>query len=100
MSAPQTYKHSTWIECSDDGGDVEIEIVAEYTFTPGHRATHEEPECGPEIEIVKTTTLSGGAWALNEEEVERIIYEIVEGHDDGPDPDDSRERAFEREKGF
>lgn len=97
MSGLRTF--SDWFEITHEGKD--IEILASFTFSPFIPATYWQPEEGGEIDIVSVETIAKvditdqlSAATLGE------LSEQIELHsdrydDDGPDPDDERDRRID-----
>lgn len=88
-----------------DDGETEIEV--RFTITPGDPGAGPSyvsgghPPSEPEVEIDRAWFLADldcVAISLTAEEAERIAQEIAEGDefdDDGPDPDDARDRLID-----
>jgi len=75
----------------------EVEVKVGFDFTPGCAATWEHPGDPDEIEVHYQAFAGAQGYLLNSEEQHRIETEIAEGWspDDGPDPDDARDRMID-----
>ena len=86
----------------DDG---ETGIVVEYSCHGEEAATYDDPGCGPEVEIVDAwnkadeNMVKAPRITLTDAEDARICMEIADDPpwDDGPDPDDERDRSRDDE---
>lgn len=91
--------HADWFEIEHEGRD--IEVLARFTFSPFIPATYWQPAEGGEIEIVGAETI-GKVDIIDQLSAETLeeLSEQIELHseryvDDGPDPDDARDRMID-----
>lgn len=86
----------------DDG---ETDIMVEYSCSGGELPSWDDPGSGPEVEIVDAwnradeNMVNAPRITLTDAEDQRICIEIAENppEDDGPDPDDERDRRRDDE---
>ncbi len=93
-------KYTDWFEVNHLGGG-EIEVLATFTVTPFIAQTYWQPAEGGEIEIESIEHKGIDILdALPDADVERITDHIANNldrylEDDGPDPDDLRDRMID-----
>lgn len=82
--------HAATVYRSTEDDEWEIDVC--YTVTPGAHDTRTDPGYPAEIEI-DSAVLNGASVDLTDAEIARIL----ENHewDDGPDPDDARDRMID-----
>jgi hypothetical protein len=95
-------------EHANASGDfVETLISVDFTYTPGYRATWNDPAEGPEWEYVRASRIVDGKWKtipagdfLDEWSAAKLAQcdpaEIADCIPSGPDPDDLRDAAMDR----
>lgn len=88
-----------WFEIEHEGKG--IEVLTRFTFSPYVPATYWQPAEGGEIEIIGVETIQKADIIdqLSAETLEKLA-EQIELHseryvDDGPDPDDARDRMID-----
>lgn len=84
----------------DVDGSTEIKVTVEFTQAPVISATYDDPEEGGEVEILKAHTDADGWDAKwSDEEEARWIQYLEENPvpDNGPDADDLRDAARDRD---
>lgn len=97
MTAARTY--ADWFEIEHEGKD--IEVLARFTFSDFVPATYWQPAEGGEIDIIAAETIDkiDIIDRLSDEQIEEIAEQIElrsERYvDDGPDPDDARDRMID-----
>lgn len=88
-----------------DEGHQEQEVAIKYRVHPGLAAVttgpaeNWHPEEPAEVEVLSLTSLEDGSdlGELTDAEAERFRIEVLEGQEDGPDPDDLRDRRVDNE---
>lgn len=85
-------RHSSQVLNLSSGAEVDVD----YHISGGCEQTLEQPAESPEVEIAKATcTHCGQEVKLTADEDDHLRTLIIENHDDsddGPDPDDERDR--------
>lgn len=85
----RTYRTTVYRE--DELGD-EYGVTVRYTITPGYAGDRVDPPCEGEIEIDSATADDGSEVHLTLAEIQRVF---ADHEDDGPDPDDMRDRMID-----
>jgi hypothetical protein len=103
--------YTTIVRIDEDGDPIECDAVVHFTvesFTPGYPATRTDPAEGPEIEVAfESAELDGHPGKLTDAELSTLRTWFDAHHEQawdcandnyepGPDPDDARDRGWDR----